>query len=201
MSRYEDGDDDFDWVPPSEAEMKVIEAKRERQDKISKLMSQYLLKGYKMLASTCPTCMTIELKSKEGEIYCIACQEVDCHETSKDNPVLNANAARSLLGEQSASLASPRPAPPVSSTVARLSQTIGNSVSINPTLNKTPEKEAAQGETASEAERSIEVVLIKLSAVRQKLAVSSDDQIQQNTDMIRFIKEGAEALAALKKLV
>ena len=46
-----------DWRPPTEAELKVIEAKRERQDRVSKLMGEYLLKGYKMLGSTCPLCM------------------------------------------------------------------------------------------------------------------------------------------------
>ncbi|GCC44290.1 hypothetical protein chiPu_0028124, partial [Chiloscyllium punctatum] len=44
------------WTPPSEAEMKVIEARRERQDKITKLMGDYLLKGYKMLADSCQEC-------------------------------------------------------------------------------------------------------------------------------------------------
>ena len=36
--------------------MKLIEARRERSDKISKLMGDYLLKGYKMLGVTCPAC-------------------------------------------------------------------------------------------------------------------------------------------------
>ena len=36
--------EDDDWTPPSEAEMKVLTAKRERSDKISKLMGDYLLK-------------------------------------------------------------------------------------------------------------------------------------------------------------
>ena len=36
--------DEEDWSPPSEAELKVIQAKRERSDKISKLMGDYLLK-------------------------------------------------------------------------------------------------------------------------------------------------------------
>lgn len=47
---------DFEWEPPSEAEMKILEARRERSDKISKLMGDYLLKGYKMLGSVCETC-------------------------------------------------------------------------------------------------------------------------------------------------
>lgn len=36
--------------------MKVIQARRERQDKISKLMGEYLLKGYKMLGECCDLC-------------------------------------------------------------------------------------------------------------------------------------------------
>lgn len=49
-------DENFEWEPPSEAEMKVIQARRERQDKISKLMGDYLLKGYKMLGECCELC-------------------------------------------------------------------------------------------------------------------------------------------------
>ena len=92
-------EEDSEWAPPSEAELKVINARRERSDKISKLMSEYLLKGYKMLATTCHKCMSIELKTREGEIYCVACSEVDCEETSKDNPLLNRQAAESQLRE------------------------------------------------------------------------------------------------------
>ena len=44
--------------------MKVIQAKRERSDKISKLMGDYLLKGYKMLATSCQVCFTVELQAK-----------------------------------------------------------------------------------------------------------------------------------------
>jgi len=50
------GGDIDDWKPPSEAEMKVINARRERQNKISKIMGEYLLKGYKMLNSICSLC-------------------------------------------------------------------------------------------------------------------------------------------------
>ena len=49
-------DKDFDWEPPTEAELKVIHARRERQDKISKLMGDYLLKGYRMLGDCCEVC-------------------------------------------------------------------------------------------------------------------------------------------------
>jgi uncharacterized Zn finger protein (UPF0148 family) len=46
----------MDWKPLTEAEMKVLQARRERQDKISKIMGEYLLRGYKMLGIVCPKC-------------------------------------------------------------------------------------------------------------------------------------------------
>lgn len=46
--------------------MKVIQARRERQDKISKLMGDYLLKGYRMLGDCCEVCGV-----SEGEFYIV----------------------------------------------------------------------------------------------------------------------------------
>lgn len=48
--------DDFAWEPPTEAETKVLQARRERQDRISRLMGDYLLRGYRMLGETCADC-------------------------------------------------------------------------------------------------------------------------------------------------
>ena len=120
---------DNDWRPPTEAEKKVLMAKRERSDKISKRMAEYLLKGmtyltrrysindilchlliiitlfanlmlgYKMLATTCRVCDTIELQDKQDKIFCIACTEIDCHENLKDNPALSSSAANRTLAE------------------------------------------------------------------------------------------------------
>ncbi|XP_062609466.1 protein ZNRD2-like [Saccostrea cucullata] len=70
-------DEDFQWQPPSEAEMKILEARRERSDKISKLMGDYLLKGYKMLGNVCEVCDTILLEDKQAQKYCIACRELE----------------------------------------------------------------------------------------------------------------------------
>ncbi|KAF7662517.1 hypothetical protein LDENG_00233660 [Lucifuga dentata] len=103
------GDDaDFEWEPPTEAEMKVIQARRERQDKISKLMGDYLLKGYKMLGDCCDLCGTILLQDKQQKNYCVSCQELDS-DVDKDNPALNAQAALSQVRERQ--LAAQLPAP------------------------------------------------------------------------------------------
>ena len=104
-------DSEDEWTPPSEAEMKVIQAKRERSDKISKVMGDYLLKGYKMLATSCPLCLTIELQDKQGATFCVACQEVDCHETSKDDPALSQQAASRIIQEEAFSSSNTRDSP------------------------------------------------------------------------------------------
>ena len=57
--------------------------------------------GYKMLATTCRVCDTIELQDKQDKIFCIACTEIDCHENLKDNPALSSSAANRTLAESS----------------------------------------------------------------------------------------------------
>lgn len=99
-------DEDFEWEPPTEAEMKVIQARRERQDKISKLMGGYLLKGYKMLGDCCDVCGTVLLQDKQQKNYCVSCQELDS-DIDKDNPALNAQAALSQVRERQLAAQSP----------------------------------------------------------------------------------------------
>ena len=41
--------DDCDWTPPSAAEMEIMKQKRKRSDRVSALMGQYMLKGYRMV--------------------------------------------------------------------------------------------------------------------------------------------------------
>ncbi|XP_061174810.1 protein ZNRD2-like [Saccostrea echinata] len=79
--------------------MKILEARRERSDRISKLMGDYLLKGYKMLGNVCEVCDTILLEDKQAQKYCIACRELDT-DTCKDDPVVSSTAARSLTEER-----------------------------------------------------------------------------------------------------
>ncbi|XP_028396271.1 Sjoegren syndrome/scleroderma autoantigen 1 homolog [Dendronephthya gigantea] len=59
--------------------MSQTDKKRARDDKIGKLMGEYLLKGYKMLGSTCNVCGTILLKDRQQQDYCIGCSELDNH--------------------------------------------------------------------------------------------------------------------------
>ncbi|XP_038072687.1 protein ZNRD2-like [Patiria miniata] len=95
--------DDFDWKPPSEAEMKVLQARRERSDKISKLMGDYLLKGYRMLGSCCAVCGTILLRDRQQQDYCVCCNELET-DLAKDDPAVSAKAARSQVEEHELSV-------------------------------------------------------------------------------------------------
>ncbi|KAM4726894.1 protein ZNRD2 [Anableps anableps] len=99
-------EEDFEWEPPTEAEMKVIQARRERQDKISKLMGDYLLKGYKMLGDCCEVCGTVLLQDRQQKNYCVSCQELDS-DIDKDNPALNPQAALSQVRERQLAAQSP----------------------------------------------------------------------------------------------
>ncbi|BHF74521.1 Protein ZNRD2 [Sparganum proliferum] len=62
---------------------------RERSDKISSIMGEYLLKGWRMLGETCGTCDTILLMDREGRLYCVGCSDVDGKQTS-DTPEVHA---------------------------------------------------------------------------------------------------------------
>ncbi|GFN85672.1 sjoegren syndrome/scleroderma autoantigen 1 [Plakobranchus ocellatus] len=87
---------DDDWKPPTEEEIKLIEARRARSDQISKLMSGYLLKGYRMLGSECSTCGTILLQDRSSVKHCVACEELEC-DTEKDDPAMRPPGAPSQI--------------------------------------------------------------------------------------------------------
>ncbi|XP_077362041.1 protein ZNRD2 [Festucalex cinctus] len=111
MSLHGEEEEDLEWEPPTEAEMKVIQARRERQDQISKVMGDYLLKGYKMLGECCEVCGTILLQDRTRKNYCVSCQELDS-DVDKDNPALNAQAALSQVRERRLAAQSPAPSDP-----------------------------------------------------------------------------------------
>ncbi|KAM7026456.1 LOW QUALITY PROTEIN: protein ZNRD2 [Acridotheres tristis] len=51
------------------------EARRERLDRASRAMGGLLLRGYRMLGSSCPQCGTILLQDKEQRLLCVTCQD------------------------------------------------------------------------------------------------------------------------------
>ncbi|XP_059728378.1 LOW QUALITY PROTEIN: protein ZNRD2 [Haemorhous mexicanus] len=52
-----------------------VEARRERLDRASRAMGALLLRGYRMLGSSCPVCGTVLLQDKEQRLLCVSCQD------------------------------------------------------------------------------------------------------------------------------
>uniref|UniRef100_A0A8D1LJI6 Sjoegren syndrome/scleroderma autoantigen 1 n=4 Tax=Suina TaxID=35497 RepID=A0A8D1LJI6_PIG len=189
--------DDFSWEPPTEAETKVLQARRERQDRISRLMGDYLLRGYRMLGETCADCGTILLQDKQRKIYCVACQELDS-DVDKDNPALNAQAALSQAREHQLASASepplgsrPAPQPPV----PRPEHCEGAAAGLK----------AVQGPPPPAVPPNAEVVACTREALLQKLAwasaeLGSSTSLETSIQLCSLIRACAEALRSLQQL-
>lgn len=198
----ESSEDELEWRPPTEAEKKVLAARRERSDKISKLMGDYLLKGYRMLATTCNSCGTIELQDKQGRLYCVACSEVDCDENSKDNPVLSASAASHQIAEEGE-----RHVNVVPSTSSRISaEVLNRPTTISTVTSRTPQLSIAAPTTTSyTVTPSGDVVHESLAAVLDKMqsatrALATTDNVETSKNLVCLIKECADCILSLKHI-
>ncbi|XP_021494186.1 protein ZNRD2 [Meriones unguiculatus] len=189
--------EDFAWEPPTEAETKVLQARRERQDRISRLMGDYLLRGYRMLGDTCADCGTILLQDKQRKIYCVACQELDS-DVDKDNPALNAQAALSQAREhqlataaEAATASRPTSQPPV----PRPEHCEGAAAGLK----------ASQGPPLPAAAPNADVVASTQSALLQKLTWASvelgaSSSLETSIQLCGLIRACADALGSLKQL-
>ena len=173
-------------------------------------MGDYLLKGYKMLATVCDTCGTIELEDKQNRIYCIACSEVDCDDNSKDNPVLNAQAASTkvaegnLMRDVESQLIDKegRPIPVVEEVVTTRKAKTSNA---DPSLfMHRPSPMRSLSNTASmplnlnlsAVAASQDVVMEKLVNATQILAQTDD--IEMSNQLVTLIKNCADCIASLR---
>lgn len=71
------------------------ERRRQRLDKISQILGQYLLRGWRMLDKSCPTCDTILMLNREGKLLCVCCNEVDS-QTQESEPKSMQNGPNSI---------------------------------------------------------------------------------------------------------
>lgn len=194
------GDDE--WQPPTDAELKVIQARRERSDQISKRMAEYLLKGYKMLGTCCPICTTILLRDKEGHDYCIACREVDA-ECAKDKPECNDEAAMSQVREQSFL------GQPSSRDVASTQRVSTSTVDEMDSLNASDQPVVSHSSTVNiplctrndvpmPLAHSSRVVQDKLQWATAEL--SNSRSVEESVRLCQLIKASADALNSLQHL-
>ena len=246
-----DDTEEEQWKPPTEAEMKVIQARRERSDRISRIMGGYLLKGYKMLATECSRCgvrlpiqeinhqnvtkqltyssthQTINLQDKQGNLYCVACEEVD-PDIQKDNPALNEKAAVSQRAEQQFTSNQGRPGqsgdPEYDSACAAFSSRLssllsngnGTAAAAADVLKNTPRNVSVvtshESKTSpvidskrkidllsvdEEFSKCLHVVHGKMKSAREGLETETD--LSQITLYLKVLTNSVEAISALKK--
>uniref|UniRef100_G3TX26 Zinc ribbon domain containing 2 n=1 Tax=Loxodonta africana TaxID=9785 RepID=G3TX26_LOXAF len=173
---------DFSWEPPTEAETKVLQARRERQDRISRLMGDYLLRGYRMLGETCSDCGTILLQDKQRKIYCVACQELDS-DVDKDNPVLDSECQAAFSQAREHQLASAsEPAGAGRGAAAGLKAARAAPPAVPPNAD------AACAQTA---------LLQKLTGSAE---LSSSSSLETSIQLCSFIRACAEALQSVRQL-
>eukprot|EP00058_Branchiostoma_floridae_P027800 XP_002613291.1 hypothetical protein BRAFLDRAFT_118708 [Branchiostoma floridae] len=227
MNSHDIDPDDYDWQPPSEADLKVIEARRERNDQISKRMGDYLLKGWKMLGTNCEECGCILLRDKQGADYCVACNELES-DHDKDNPAVNEEAARGLHREAQYATAAkdlasssqehvinhvaspPRNVTQQEDTVPRNRLVSANPIAV---VSSAPQQvsSASQShvysptEAAGEWGELTEVAGMSVAAVQKKLSWATEElgktsSIENSIQLCILIKACAEALIALKKM-
>lgn len=190
-----------DWTPPTEAELKIIQAKRERSDKISTIMASYLLKGHRMLGSVCPVCETVLLQDKQQKIYCVACTEVD-NEHAKDNPVLSGEAARRQIAESqfSDNIVSSDMAKtdiPEASNVSSSNELMGNS-----TETQSRQSDISHSCTRDEAKGSVPEAI---RAVQEKMVWATKNLMQNacvegSLRWCNLLKACAETLIVLNRV-
>ncbi|XP_069115439.1 protein ZNRD2-like isoform X2 [Argopecten irradians] len=203
--------------------MKIIAARRERSDKISKIMGDYLLRGYKMLGIVCDLCSTILMETKAGEKYCITCKELDA-DNDKDDPVVNAIAARSQVSEGSHStlenhissavdISTSEDHQPVRVTMmprgsgqptTTSSTTEVHHVDIPPVLSSSshsfpaPRDCPSPGPVTEVKAETVDCLCRKLQWASEQL--KSETNLVRCTQLCEFIKASADAIRSLKDL-
>ncbi|XP_066931073.1 protein ZNRD2-like [Clytia hemisphaerica] len=167
--------------PMSEEDQLRLKKQRERNNKISKLMGDYLLKGYKMLGSTCNKCQAILLRDRQGEDYCVGCVEVD---------------------------APPQYQPNSSSSQSRpntTSQITGGRMELDSRSTPTSRNEPTNSTTFSSSEsdkqtveRSIECIYAQIAWANHNLSIQ-EANLEQRNQLISFLRNCFETIECLKK--
>ena len=167
-------------------------------------MGDYLLKGYKMLATSCGICGTIELEDKQKRRYCVACSEVDCHENSKDNPVLSEAAASAKLAEGrmirdlESQIEDAQGRPVVEEVVQAARAKVSNAdpTTVMHHMRSNLNSSADLSTSGSIMSASLDVVLDKMVNATQTLAQTDD--LETSVHLVSLIKNCADCVASLR---
>uniref|UniRef100_A0A8D2LF10 Zinc ribbon domain containing 2 n=2 Tax=Varanus komodoensis TaxID=61221 RepID=A0A8D2LF10_VARKO len=172
-------------------------------------MSDYLLKGYRMLGDCCEDCGTILLQDKQKKLYCVACQELNS-DVDKDNPALNAQAALSQVREHQlaancedgpssgylSSLPTPRHVPRPEHCEGAAS---GLRASAPAPVPPAPVAALASPLPSSALTEAEEAILRKISWASQQL--QHDASIETSIQLCSLIRSCTESLRGIKELL
>ena len=164
---------------------------------------------------------------RNGAKFCVACRDVDCHETSKDDPALSQHAAERVVEEEAFS-SSHNPAPTHTSREERQSPLRGDSVTTaslpvpstapqisapaqfqapGPGFGARPKVTGADGprlpsSAAADTElltRSAAAVTATLEEATRELA--SCRSADRATQLVILVREAATSLATLRHIL
>ena len=145
-------------------------------------------------------------EDKHGRKYCVACEEIDCEENSKDNPAVNAQAARNQIAEgrledmesQVEQVREPVEEPVIS--VQHVSQRDANpTLSISRHLGAVRSLSTGtplQSSPISVINSGMDSVFAKMSTASQSLMESHD--IETSRQLVLLIKDCADCVLSLK---
>lgn len=157
-------------------------ATRERSNKVSSIMGQYMLKGYRMLDKQCPICFNVLLQTPAAQgatQYCVSCIDLGAATATVKEPPKKVSKAKLKPKEKPTSMASgdgPLPAHEPVATPAATKTTATTSCAIE------------EGADALEA---------KIAWAASELNASSS--IAAAKELVGLMKECSEALLSLKQ--
>ncbi|CAG5088704.1 Oidioi.mRNA.OKI2018_I69.PAR.g11939.t1.cds [Oikopleura dioica] len=179
--------DDSDWTPPSEAELEILKQKRKRSDRVSALMGQYMLKGYRMFFEIiyCPVCSSILLQTPQaqgGVNYCVSCVDVAAEE-----------AAAQTKKQPKAAYVQPKSKP--KATLVKSSTPILTVSEVAP-VAKTEDVENVKPRDWTSMDRVQQLIGAKMVALAEELNTTTSPTATR--ELLALIKECSETISHVK---
>ncbi|CBY35586.1 unnamed protein product [Oikopleura dioica] len=180
--------DECDWTPPSAAEMEVMKQKRNRSDRVSSLMGQYMLKGYRMLDKYCPICSSILLQTPQaqgGTNYCVSCVDVAAEE-----------AAAEAKKQPKAAFVVPKSKP--KATLVKSSQAVTPVVTKQETVKNVSSHDSTVTSNDNAMERVQQLISDKMVSLAEDL--NNTTSATATRELLALIKECSETVTVVKNL-
>ena len=150
-------------------------------------------------------------EDKQGRKYCVACEEIDCEENSKDNPAVNAQAARNQIAEGRLEETESQVEEPVARVESQVEEPVVRVQHVsqrnaNPTLSMNRSNglvrlsgggaSSLPSQPVSVIHSGLDSVFSKLDSASQSLMETQD--IETSRQLVLLIKDCADCLLSLK---